>query len=117
MKEHEETMKNIATYEDILNNYDSMAEVIMKELDQIKKEYGSKRKTSIENAEEAVYEEKKMEETEVCFLMDRFGYMRLIDKNAYERNKGCRSCREPLCLYLHEYGQDLYLYRYRQAPQ
>ena len=79
MKEHEETMKNIATYEDILNNYDSMAAVIMTELDQIKKEYGSKRKTSIENAEEAVYEEKKMEETEVCFLMDRFGYMRLID--------------------------------------
>ena len=28
-----------------------------------------------------------MEETEVCFLMDRFGYMKLIDKNAYERNK------------------------------
>ena len=48
MKEHEETMKNIALYEDILNNYDSMAAVIMKELDQIKKEYGSKRKTSIE---------------------------------------------------------------------
>ena len=87
MKEHEETMKNIAAYEDILNNYDSMAAVIMGELDQIKKEYGSKRKTSIENAEEAVYEEKKMEETEVCFLMDRFGYMKLIDKNAYERNK------------------------------
>ena len=87
MKEHEETMKNIAAYEDILKNYDSMAAVIMGELDQIKKEYGSKRKTSIENAEEAVYEEKKMEETEVCFLMDRFGYMRLIDKNAYERNK------------------------------
>ena len=87
MKEHEETMKNIAAYEDILNNYDSMAAVIMGELDQIKKEYGSKRKTSIENAEEAVYEEKKMEETEVCFLMDRFGYMRLIDKNAYERNR------------------------------
>ena len=87
MKEHEETMKNIARYEDILNNYDSMAAVIMTELDQIKKEYGSKRKTSIENAEEAVYEEKKMEEMEVCFLMDRFGYMKLIDKNAYERNK------------------------------
>ena len=87
MKEHEETMKNIATYEDILNNYDSMAAVIMKELDQIKKEYGTRRKNSIENAEAAVYEEKKMEEAEVCFLMDRFGYIRLIDKNAYERNK------------------------------
>ena len=85
--EYAETMKNIALYEDILNIYDSMSNVIIKELDSIKKEYGTKRRTSIENAEEAVYEEKKMEETEVCFLMDRFGYMKLIDKTAYERNK------------------------------
>ena len=85
--EYGETMKNIALYEDILNNYDSMATVIMKDLDQIKKEYGSRRRTVIENAEEAVYEEKKMEEMEVTFLMDRFGYMRVIDKSAYERNK------------------------------
>ena len=85
--EYDQTMKNIASYEDILNNYDSMCEVIIEELDGIKKEYSTKRRTVIENAEEAVYEEKKMDETEVCFLMDRFGYMRLIDKNAYERNK------------------------------
>ena len=85
--EYGETMKNIALYEDVLNNYDSMAAVIMKDLDQIKKEYGSRRRTIIENAEEAVYEEKKMEEMEVTFLMDRFGYMRVIDKSAYERNK------------------------------
>ena len=86
-KEHEETLAKIEKYEDILNNYDSMADVIMKELDQIKKEYGTKRRTVIENAEEIVYEEKKMEEMEVTFLMDRFGYMRTIDKSAYERNK------------------------------
>ena len=85
--EYGETMRNIALYEDVLNNYDSMAAVIMKDLDQIKKEYGSRRRTVIENAEEAVYEEKKMEEMEVTFLMDRFGYMRVIDKSAYERNK------------------------------
>ena len=54
MKEHEETLKNIARYEDILNNYDSMAEVIMADLDQIKKEFSWKRRTQIENAEEAV---------------------------------------------------------------
>jgi DNA gyrase subunit A len=28
-----------------------------------------------------------MEEMEVCFLMDRFGYMKLLDKNIYERNR------------------------------
>ena len=63
-KEHEETLKNIARYEDILNNYDSMAGVIMEELDHYKKEYGRKRRTQIENAEEAVFEEKKIEEQE-----------------------------------------------------
>ena len=85
--DYAETMKNIAIYEDILNNYDSMAEVIIKELQQIKKEYGRPRRTSVENAAEAVYEEKKIEEMEVVFLMDRFGYVRTMDKGIYERNK------------------------------
>lgn len=85
--EHEETLKNIARYEEILNNYDAMAQVIMEDLDHIKKTYGRKRRTVIENREEAVFEEKKVEEAEVCFLMDRFGYAKVLDKNTYERNK------------------------------
>ena len=85
--EHEQTLKNIARYEDILNNYDSMAGVIMEELDAFKKEYGRKRRTVIENAEEAVFEEKKIEEQEVVFLMDRFGYAKTVDTSVYERNK------------------------------
>ena len=87
MQEHEETMKRIARYEDILANYDSMAAVIIEELQKIKREYARPRQTVIENAAEAVYEEKKIEEMEVVFLMDRFGYARTIDKNTYERNK------------------------------
>ena len=86
-KEHEQTLKNIARYEDILNNYDSMAEVIMAELDSYKKEFGRKRRTVVENAEEAVFEEKKVEEQEVVFLMDRFGYAKTVDMAVYERNK------------------------------
>lgn len=35
--EYEQTMKNIALYKDILDHYDSMAEVIIKELDAIKR--------------------------------------------------------------------------------
>ena len=45
------------------------------------------RRTVIENGEEAVYEEKKIEEQDVIFLMDRFGYARTIDVSTYERNK------------------------------
>lgn len=86
-KEHEQTLANIAKYEDILNNYDSMADVIIEDLDHLKKEFAVKRRTVIENAEEAVFEEKKVEEQEVVFLMDRFGYARTVDAAAYERNK------------------------------
>ena len=87
MKEHEETLKNIARYEDILNHYDSMAEVIIEDLEHFKKEYARKRRTVVENGQEAVYEEKKVEEQEVVFLMDRFGYAKTVDVAAYERNK------------------------------
>lgn len=87
IKEHEETMANIYRYEDILERKDSMAQVIINELDAIKKEFGTPRKTVIENAQAAVYEEKKMEEMEVMFLMDRFGYAKTVDMATFERNK------------------------------
>lgn len=87
MKEHEATMKHIARYSEILNNYDEMAKVIIKELDQYKKAYATPRKTVIENGKEAVFVEKKVEEMPVVFLMDRFGYCRTIDQSTYERNK------------------------------
>ncbi len=87
INEHEETMANIYRYEDILDKRDSMAQVIINELEDIKKAYGKKRKTVIENGQEAVYREKELEEMEVVFLMDRFGYAKTIDIATYERNK------------------------------
>ena len=87
IKEHENTMANIYRYEDILDRRDSMAQVIINELDGFKKAYARKRRTVIENVEEAVYKEKEPEETELIFLMDRFGYARTIDLSTYERNK------------------------------
>ncbi|MCI9034373.1 MAG: DNA topoisomerase 4 subunit A [Lachnospiraceae bacterium] len=87
MKENEQTNANIYRYEDILDRRDAMAQVIIQELDVIKKEYSKKRRTLIENAQEAVYEEKKPEEMDVIFLMDKFGYCKTIDMTTYERNK------------------------------
>ncbi|MBU5471972.1 DNA gyrase/topoisomerase IV subunit A [Roseburia sp. MSJ-14] len=87
MKEHETTLQNIEKYEEILGSRAAMAKVIVKELEGFKKEYASPRKTAIENAAEAVFEEKKIEEIPVILLMDRFGYAKTIDVAAYERNK------------------------------
>ena len=64
-----------------------MAKVIIKELQAFKKEYATPRKTLLANLEAAVVEEKKIEEMDVVFLMDRFGYAKTIDVSAYERNK------------------------------
>ena len=87
IREHEDTMANIFRYEDILERRDSMAQVIINELDAIKKEYGRKRRTVIDDVEEAVFVEKQVEEMEIMFLMDRFGYAKTVDMTTYERNK------------------------------
>lgn len=87
MKEHDETLENIAKYEDIIEHRSSMAKVIIKELTAFKKAYGKERKTVIDNLKEAVVAAKKIEEQDVVFLMDRFGYAKIVDTSVYERNK------------------------------
>ncbi len=86
-KEYEEILARIEKYQDILTNPDAMARVIKKDLDRIKKEYALPRKTVITNAKEAVIVEKPVEEQLVYFLMDRFGYVRMIDGATMERNR------------------------------
>lgn len=86
-KDYEECLKKIARYEKILGSKNEMAKVIKADLQKIKKEYSVPRRTVIEDAKEAVFEEKKVPEQEVMFIMDRFGYAKTIDMSAYERNK------------------------------
>jgi len=87
INEHEDTIANIYRYEDILERKDSMAQVIINELDEIKTRFGRLRRTIIENITDTVYKEKEAEETELMFLMDRFGYAKTVDIATYERNK------------------------------
>lgn len=86
-KDYEECLKKIARYEKIIGSKNEMAKVIKADLQKIKKEYSVPRRTVIEDAKEAVFEEKKVPEQEVMFIMDRFGYAKTIDMSAYERNK------------------------------
>ena len=85
-KQYEQTLKKIAEYEKILGSRTAMKNVIKKDLQAIKKEYALPRKTVIEDAKAAVFEEEKVKEQEVVFIMDRFGYSKTIDIAAYERN-------------------------------
>ena len=87
IKEHEETIARIAEYTDILANRSSMAKVIIKQIKSFRKEYSHERRTVIDNLKEAVIVKKTIEDTDVVFLMDRFGYAKTVDKSVYERNK------------------------------
>ncbi|MDR0923600.1 MAG: DNA topoisomerase 4 subunit A [Hungatella sp.] len=86
-KEYKETLAKMAEYEKILSSRKNMDAVIKKDLDNIKAEYATPRRTLIEDGREAVYEEEAVAISEVAFVMDRFGYCKVLDKNTYERNK------------------------------
>ncbi len=86
-KELEDILARIAEYEEILGNKRAMKRTIKKDLEAIKKEYGMPRLTQIEDAEAVVYEEPKLVEQEVVFLMDRFGYAKLVEPATFERNR------------------------------
>ena len=87
IKDHEETVANIYRYEDILERKSAMAQVIINELDELKKAFGTKRRTVIDNCADVVFEEKKIEEADVYCLIDRFGYTRTVDEPTLERNQ------------------------------
>lgn len=85
--ENEETLSNIARYQDILSHKESMSQVIIDDMDRFKAEFGKPRRTVIEDAEEIVLEEKAPEVIDIVYMMDRFGYAKTVDKVVYERNK------------------------------
>ena len=86
-EEYAEILKKIDKYQDILEHPASMKKVMKKDLEKIKKTYGFERKTELTNAKAAVVKALPIEEKEVVFVMDRFGYSKILDKNTYERNE------------------------------
>ena len=85
-KEYEELVNEIADYEEILNSKRAMTNAIKKDLRAIKKEYNRPRKTLIEDGKEAVFDENAFIEQEVVFVQDKFGYAKLLEPAAFDRN-------------------------------
>ncbi len=86
-KEYKETLKKIKEYTRILKDKETMDQVIVKDLDSIKEEFALVRRTDIEDGKEAVFVETPAEVQEIVFVMDRFGYCKVLDRTVYERNQ------------------------------
>lgn len=86
-KEYKETLRKIKEYEKILSSKLTMDDVLKKDLEEIKTEFATPRRTLIEDGKEAVYDETAVEIREVVFVMDKFGYGKLVDRATYDRNQ------------------------------
>ena len=85
-EENAKTIANIARFEQILEEKESMDAVLLEDLDGIIRNFGRERRTVIDDVAPIAYVEKPIEEETVYVLLDRFGYIRTIDAATYERN-------------------------------
>ncbi|MCD8222243.1 MAG: DNA topoisomerase 4 subunit A [Clostridiales bacterium] len=86
-KEYKECLRKIAEYEKILKNRKNMDRVIREDLEKIKEEFAVPRKTTIEDSEEIVYIEEPAAVQDAVFVIDRFGYCKLLEQSVYDKNQ------------------------------
>ncbi len=85
--DYKNTLAKIKKYKSILKDKDEASEIIIEDIKNIKKNFGTERKTEITNIEEVVIEEPKAEAMPVVFVQDKFGYCKTIDEALFEKNK------------------------------
>lgn len=79
--------KQIADYKKLLSSEKKMRDLMIKDLEDLKKKFPSKRKTVIEKCPELEIKEQPVEEVKLAVCLDRFFYIKAIDEKVYERNK------------------------------
>lgn len=87
LKENRQTLKNIKNYTKLLQSQKSMDEVLIADLLEIKEKFGGQRRTSLEDAKEAVVVELPKVAQKIVFVMDRFGYAKTMDFGLFEKNR------------------------------
>ena len=86
-KEKEKTEKEIQKYEKLISDPAALDKDIASALTSISLKYGRKRKTKIEDAEEIKIEKEEEKPYPVVLLIDRFGYVRAVSEDTFEKNK------------------------------
>ena len=86
-KEYKETLRKIKEYQKILGSREAMDEVIKEDLQSIKEEFAVERRTKIEDGREAVYDETVESARPGVFVLDKFGYCKILEPSIYERNR------------------------------
>ncbi len=86
-KAYKDTCTKIRRYEKILGSRTVMLKTIKEELTHIQAEFGHDRRTEITSLAQAQDVKEEMKEEEVLFLMDRFGYVKIVEASVLNKNK------------------------------
>ena len=86
-KAYKDTCTKIRRYEKILGSRKVMLKTIKEELTQIQTEFGHDRRTEITSLAQAQDVKEEIKEEEVLFLMDRFGYVKIVEASVLNKNK------------------------------
>lgn len=82
----DELDKLIAYYKKLLGSDRQMRLLMIKDLQELRKKFPSKRKTKIEKCAEVVIKEPSVADVKLGVCLDRFFYLKAIDEKVYERN-------------------------------
>ncbi len=85
-QEYADCIAKIGEYKTILGSRKAMDRVIKKDLLNIIKNYKVDRKTVVEDSDEIVYVEEKVVIENIVFVMDRFGYVKLMEESVFDKN-------------------------------
>lgn len=90
-KESEDLKEKIKEYESILGDIKEVLKIIIKEVNELKKEYGDNRRTQILKSIKEIKEKDLIQEKEVVITITDKGYCKRMDVQSYkEQNRGGR---------------------------
>ena len=86
LKDIKECEKKIKEYTSLLSSKKKMSTKMIKDMLEIKEKYAIPRKTKIEDFGEVKLKKEEIVKQDVAVLIDRFYYIKVVDKSVYEKN-------------------------------
>ena len=87
LKEKKDAEKKIKEYSGYLSSKKKMEAKMIKDMTEIKDKYAIARKSQIQNLGEVKIKEAEQVAMDVAVLLDRFYYIKVVDRDLYEKNK------------------------------
>ena len=86
-KEHEDLKKAIAEYEKILGDINEILKIIVKEVNELKKNYGDNRRTTVLKSIKEIKEKDLVQDKEIVVTITDKGYVKRMDVQTYKEQK------------------------------